>query len=397
MTRDGRYPLGVIAGATIIFELVAWGIWLFAFVLVNNISGTDASFGSAGKVISETSAFRFARPWLLWTLPATVLLTVLFLLDLARRNRALARFGDAGSLQRMVPRLSSARTVFKFLLYRHGLSFVLVALAGPQFGTRLEEVKAKGVDLVVALDVSNSMLCEDLAPSRMEVSRRALSQLIDQLHGDRLGIVVFAGDAYVQLPITADRSAARLFLGSIGPGMVGTQGTAIGKAIELARSSFSADDPTSKAIIVISDGENHEDDAESAARAAAEAGITVNTIGMGSPEGGPLPIKQNGAIVGYKKDKDGVTVVSKLDDAMLQRVAAAGKGQFARATATDTGIGAMLAALRQMDQTEIGSYRYAGHEDRFRLFLAIGCALIFASFMIGERASTPPKWISDLS
>lgn len=394
MKRDGRYQWGVIASATIIFEVLSWVIWLLLLGAVGSYTDILSAFGGGGLLVNEASPFRFARPWMLWAMPGLSLLLLLYLIDLAWKNRALARFADATTRPRMIPRLSGARSLFRFLALRHGLSFVAIALAGPQFGTRLEEVKAKGVDLMVALDVSNSMLCEDLPPSRIETARRALAQLIDQLHGDRLGIVVFAGDAYVQLPITTDRSAAQLFLGSVGTGMVPTQGTAIGRAIELSMEAFDASDPTSKAIIVISDGENHEDDGESAARKAAEAGITVSTIGMGSPEGGPLPIRQGGQITGYKKDKDGTTVVSRLDEAMLQRIAAAGNGQFVRATPADTGIGAMVAALRQLDQHEIGTYRYAGHEDRFRLFLAIGCALIFASLFIGERGTAPPKWMT---
>jgi len=377
MTRDGRYPSGVIATAAVILELVAWAIWLTAFWLLT----------------TQVPAFRLQRPWLLWGMLAGSVLLLLYLADLAWKNRALARFAQRDVLPRMLPGISGSRSLFRFLFLRHGLSFVIVALAGPQFGTRREEVKARGVDLVIALDVSNSMLAEDLKPSRMEVARRALSQLIDRLHGDRLGIVVFAGEAYTQLPITSDRSAAGLFLNSVGPGMVPTQGTAIGAAIELAQGSFRAEDATSKAIIVISDGESHEDDAEAAARKAAEAGIVISTIGMGTPEGAPIPQKQGGAITGFKKDKDGATVVSKLNEDMLRRVAAAGSGQYIRATQQDAGIDALVTDLRKLDQTETGTFRYAGHEDRFRIFLAIGCALIFASLSIGERRAPRPQWM----
>lgn len=381
MKRDGRYQAGIMATAVIIFEVIAWALWLAAFWAVR----------------TQVPAFRFARPWMLWAMLIGSVLVVIYLLDLAWKNRALARFGAGGTLPRMVPGLSSSRSLFRFLLTRHGLSFIFVALAGPQLGTRMEEVKAKGVDVVVALDVSNSMLCEDLKPSRMEVARRALEQLIDRLHGDRLAIVVFAGDAFVQLPLTADRSAAGLFLRSIGPGMVPTQGTAIGAAIDLARKSFDQQ-ATSKAIVVITDGESHEDDAESAANAAHQDGIVVHAIGMGTAQGGPLPVRQGGLVVGFKKDNQGATVISRLNEDMLQRIAAAGHGQFVRATSQDAGIGPLIDELRKLDQTETGTFRYAGHEDRFRIFLAIGAAMIIIALAVGERGSATASWsIIDLS
>jgi len=240
--------------------------------------------------------------------------------------------------------------------------------------------------------VSNSMLAEDLRPNRMEVSRRALTQLIEKMQGDRLGIVVFAGTAYTQLPITADRSAAKLFLGSIGPGMVSTQGTAIGAAIEQARKSFQENGAKGRAIIVISDGESFEDDGESAAKAAAADGIIVNTIGMGTPEGAPIPERRGEQMVGFKKDKDGQTVMTRLNEDMLRRVARAGNGDYVLATSGGTGIEAMVQQLRGMDQSETGTYKFAGHEDRYQFFLAIACVLIFAGLFMGERGSERSIW-----
>ncbi len=285
----------------------------------------------------------------------------------------------------MVPGNSSVRVLLRFLLFRHGLSFLVVAAAGPQFGTKYEEVKSEGIDLVVAMDVSNSMDCEDLRPSRMEAARRALSQLIDKMRGDRLGIVVFAGEAFVQLPITNDRSAAKLFLGTVGTNSVGTQGTAIGAAIELARESFDMDTPGSKAVIVITDGENHEDDAEGAAREAAAAGIVVHTVGMGTPEGGPLPVKRNGQVVGFRKDGSGNTVVSRLNEPMLQRISAEGNGAYVRATAASTGIEALVADLRNMDTSEKGTFTFTAHEDQFQYPLGIGLCMILLALATGDR------------
>ena len=369
MRVKGTYRWGVVATVVLVLELLAAVVWAGTWYLLDR----------------EVAAFRIERPDVLWAMLGGPVLAVLFLIELAWRNRALQRFASAGTLARMVPGNSSVRVLLRFLLFRHGLSFLVVAAAGPQFGTKYEEVKSEGIDLVVAMDVSNSMDCEDLRPSRIEAARRALSQLIDKMRGDRLGIVVFAGEAFVQLPITNDRSAAKLFLGTVGTNSVGTQGTAIGAAIELAKESFDADSPGSKAIIVITDGENHEDDAEGAARDAAAAGIVVHTVGMGTPEGGPLPVKRNGQVIGFRKDGAGNTVVSRLDESMLQRIAAEGNGAYVRATAASTGIEALVADLRNMDTSEKGTFTFTAHEDQFQYPLGIGLCMILMALATGDR------------
>lgn len=341
-------------------------------------------------LVRHVPAFRFERPWMLWGLLAGPVLVLLFAWDLWRRRRALLRFADPDTVGRMVPAASFALAFVRAMAWRHGIALVVLALAGPQYGTRIEEIKAEGVDVMVALDVSNSMLCEDLRPSRMEVSRRALSQLTDKLRGDRLGIVVFAGDAFVQLPLTADRSAAKLFLASIGPNMVPAQGTAIGTAIDLARRGFEAESPGGKAIIVITDGEDHEDDAAGAARQAREEGIVVHTIGMGTPQGGPLPVRQGKQVVGFRKDRQGNTVISQLNEDMLRTIAAEGGGSFVRATTAYTGIADLVEELRGMEQSDIGTYRFAGHEDRYQLPLGIACLLFLLAMLLPERRLRGP-------
>lgn len=369
MSSRGTYRIGAVTSVVLIIELFAWAIGLaFIFTMERYVP-----------------QFRLARPSMLYAMLLGPVLVGLYLLGLYMKNRALRKFSAPGLLAVLVPGTSSVLSTLRFLLLRHGLSFALFALAGPQLGTRLEEVKTKGVDVVVAIDVSNSMLAEDLRPSRMEVAKRALTQLIERMQGDRLGIVVFAGTAFTQLPITADKSAAKLFLGTIGPGMVSTQGTALGAAIEKAMSGFSTDGAKGKAIIVISDGESFEDDGEAAAQAAAQAGIIVNTIGLGTPAGAPIPERRGDEVIGFKKDKDGQTVMTKLNEDMLKRVAAAGKGEYALATQGGTGIEVMVENLRRMDQSETGTYKFAGHEDRYQFFLAIACVLIFVGLLLGER------------
>ena len=378
MRTPGTYHIGATVAIVLILEALSAFFWAAFWWLLDK----------------EVPAFQLERPEMLAGLLAGPLLALIFLLDLGWRNRALKRFSSSATLARMVPGNSTLRVLSRFLLLRHGLSFVVVALAGPQFGTKLEEVKSEGIDLVVAIDVSNSMECEDLRPSRMEAARRAMSQLIDKLRGDRLGIVVFAGEAFVQLPITADRSAAKLFLNTVNTNSVGTQGTAIGAAISLAQESFDAESPGSKAIIVITDGENHEDDAEGAAREAAAAGIVVHTIGMGTPEGGPLPIRRNGQVSGFRKDERGNTVVSKLNEPMLERIAAEGTGAYVRATAGSSGMEQLIADLRSMDTEEKGSYMFTAHEDQFQYPLAIGILMIVLGLAFGDRRHWRTTWAS---
>ncbi|HPF90010.1 MAG: VWA domain-containing protein [Flavobacteriales bacterium] len=369
MRTTGTYHLGVATAVVLGLEILSAITWVTCWWLLDH----------------EVPAFRLERTEMLYGMLAGPLLAIIFLLNLSWRVRAQKRFAQDTTLARMIPGNSDTRVILRFLFIRHALSFIVVALAGPQFGTRLSEVRSEGVDLVVAIDVSNSMACEDLRPNRLESARRALSQLIDKMRGDRLGIVVFAGEAFVQLPITTDRSAAKLFLDALSSQSVGTQGTAIGAAIDLARESFDLESPGGKAIIVITDGENHEDDAEGAARKAAEAGIIIHTIGMGTPEGGPLPIRRNGQVVGFRKDQNGNTVVSRLNEPMLERIAAEGNGMYVRATSTSSGLEQLVADLRNLETSETTSFMYTAHEDQFQYPLAIGIAMTLLGLAMGER------------
>ncbi len=369
MSQRGTYQVGAVVSIVLVLEGITALLWLACWWVLDH----------------EVAAFRIERPEVLWAMLAGPVLALIFLIDLAWRNRALRRFASQGTLARMVPGNSTWRVLVRFLLIRHGLSFVVIAATGPQFGTRFEEVKSEGIDLVVAIDVSNSMECEDLRPSRMEAARRAMAQVIDKMRGDRLGMVVFAGEAFVQLPITSDRSAAKLFLNTVGTNSVGTQGTAIGAAIELAQESFDLESPGSKAIIVITDGENHEDDAEGAARAAAAAGIVVHTVGMGTPEGGPIPVERGGKVVGFKKDGQGNTVVSRLNEPMLKRIAAEGNGAYVRATSASSGIDPLIQDLRSMETNEKGTFTFTAHEDQYQYPLGIGIVMLLLAYSIGER------------
>jgi Ca-activated chloride channel homolog len=303
------------------------------------------------------------------------------------RKKALASFGDTAVIQQLFPDVSRSKRIWKFVLYMLAFSFLIIGLINPLVGTKLEEVKRKGADLMICLDVSNSMKAEDLQPNRLGKAKQALSKLIDKLEGDRIGLIVFGGEAYVQLPITTDYSAAKLFLESISTDMIPTQGTDIRKAIEMAMTSFGKDEGKNKAIVIITDGENHEEDAINAAESAVEKGITIHTIGMGSAEGAPIPVYKDDVREGFRKDKEGNTIVTKLNEQMLQELAAAGNGIYVRASNSDTGLNNILDAIDKLEKKQFESKMYSDYEDRFQWFIAAAFVLLLIETFMTERRS----------
>jgi Ca-activated chloride channel family protein len=274
--------------------------------------------------------------------------------------------------------------VLKFAILMLALASVIIGIARPQFGAKLKKVKREGIELIIALDVSNSMMAEDIKPNRLDRAKLAISRLVDRLKDDKIGLIVFAGDAYTQLPITTDYNSAKLFLNSINTQIVPKQGTAIGAAINLAERSFTPDSKSNKAIIVITDGENHEDDAVAAAKTAAEKGIVIHTIGMGLQQGSPIPVLRNGQTE-YLKDGSGNVVVTKLDEATLEKVAAAGEGIYIRANNAQVGLNTLLDEINKLQKTEMDAMIYSEYNDQFQYFFAIGLFLIILEFLILER------------
>jgi len=321
----------------------------------------------------------------------TIVFTLLFALTLRWKRKAIASYGDPSLMSTLMPDVSAGRPVLKFLLLLFALWSLVIGIANPQIGSKIEEVKREGVDLMIALDLSNSMLAEDIKPNRLERSKQAISKLIDKLKGDRIGLIVFGGEAFVQLPITTDYAAAKLFLATIGTNIMPTPGTAIGDAIELSLNSF-GDPPetdegleTNKAIIIITDGENHEDDAIEAAAIAAEQGIVVHTIGMGLSKGGPIPIYRRGVQTGYRKDREGNTIITKLNETMLQQIAASGEGTYIRANNLQTGLSVLFTELNKMEKVKFGSQVFTDYEDRFQYFLALAIFFLILEFFIAEK------------
>jgi Ca-activated chloride channel family protein len=311
---------------------------------------------------------------------------VLHFLLMQRKRRIMSRIGDPEVVSRLMGGVSDARKRIKFLFFSLAWASLVVGAADPQVGSRMENVKRKGIDMVIALDVSNSMLAEDIKPNRLERSRQAISRLIGKLEGDRLGMVVFAGKAYMQMPVTTDYAAARLMLSTVNTDLIPVQGTAIGDAIELASRSFDENDHQ-KAIIVITDGENHQGDAVEAAKKAAENGIIVYTIGMGLPDGGPIPVFQGGRQVGFKKDKQGNTIVTRLNDEMLSEIAAAGNGIYVRANNSRAGLDRVFKEINALEKSEIESRVFSDYEHRFQYFLALAVLFLLTELLISSRKS----------
>jgi len=337
--------------------------------------------------------FRFENIEYLYALSAIPIFALVYIISRILRIQKLKLLADPELINRLTPDVSSFKPIYKFVLLMLAFSFGVIALANPQIGTKMEEIKRGGIELIIALDVSNSMKSEDIKPNRLERAKQSILKLVDNLISDKIGIVVFAGDAFLQLPLTTDYSAAKLMVSTIETEMIATQGTAIGHAINLGASAFTKESDINKAMIIITDGENHEDDALKAAKEARELGIIIHTIGMGSLQGGPIPLYQNGREVGYVKDKEGNTVVTKLNASVLQQIAMEADGRFIRSSSADPDLKALLEDISAMDKKEFESKVFTEFEDRYQYFLAIAILLLFLEIFISGRKN---KYIEKL-
>ena len=302
------------------------------------------------------------------------------------KKRAYKLFGEKQLVSKLTSSYSNRKALTKHILTILIFTFLIIGLSNPKIGTKMEEVKREGVDLIIAIDLSNSMLAEDIKPNRLERSKQAISRLIDKLTGDRIGLVVFAGDAYIQLPITTDYAAAKLFLSTVNTNIMPNQGTEIGKAIDLGIKSFDMKNDQSKAIIIITDGENHDENAIEKTKEAQKLGIFVHTLGMGLSKGGPIPIYNKSAIqIGYRKDNDGNTIVSKLNEELLQKIAIEGKGSYVRANNSKVGLSTLFSEINKMEKKEIGTMVFTEFKDRFQIFLALTLFLLFIDLILSKK------------
>lgn len=329
----------------------------------------------------------------LYLLAVIPVLVLLFLYDLYWKKKKQQEFGDTELVNKLSPEKSFFKTTLKFIVILLGLSGITIALVNPKIGTKTETVKREGVDIVFAIDVSKSMLAEDVAPSRLEKSKQIVSQIINQLGTDRIGIVGYAGSAYPVLPITTDYSVAKMFLQNMNTDIVSSQGTAISDAIELS-SSFYDDPQTSKLLILISDGEDHGEGAEEAAENAKEKGLKIITVGVGTEKGGPIPQKRNGIIESFKRDNQGEVVVTKLNPKTLESIAKSTKGGYVYGGNTKEVSDYVKKALDNLEKTEFETQEVAAYESQYQWFLAIAFILLFLEIFFLERKT---EWIKRLN
>lgn len=341
----------------------------------------------------QSIMYRFEHPEYLWGLFGLPLIWILYFIYANWRKRKLKLFTDLHLTEYTIPLLPKHKLLAKSVLFSGIYGLMVLALANPQVGSKLQEVKREGVDIMIALDLSNSMLAEDFTPNRLEKAKRSISKLVDKLKSDRIGIVVFGGDAYTQLPLTSDYAAAKLFLRTVNTDIIPTQGTAIGAAIELCEKSFDEQSKAGKAIIVITDGENHEGDALAAAQQAAEQDIKLFTVGMGSSKGVPIPVYKGGRRIDFRKDKNGNSVVTRLNEEMLKEIAAAGNGMYIRATNRGTALDIFLDELNAMEKSEYGTKIFTDYEDRFQYPLALALFLLMLEMFISDKRN---NWLKNL-
>ncbi len=310
------------------------------------------------------------------------------------KKRKQKKFADSKLLARLSPDRSLAKSILKLIVLASAFACLAVALVNPKIGTKLETVKREGVDIVFAVDVSKSMLAEDIAPNRLEKSKRIVSEIINNLASDRIGIIAYAGQAFPQLPITTDYAAAKMFLQGMNTNMLSSQGTAIDEAINLAKTYYNDEEQTNRVLFIISDGEDHSNRAVSAVEEAVEEGIKVFTIGIGTTKGSPIPEKANGIVQSYKKDKNGEVVITKLNNEILDRIADQGNGVYINGTNTESVIEYVKELLNQMDKTEFEAKQFADFKDQFQWFLGAAIFFLFLDIFLLERKTA---WLQRLN
>ncbi|MCB9210370.1 MAG: VWA domain-containing protein [Ignavibacteriales bacterium] len=332
--------------------------------------------------------FRFAHSEYLYLLYLVPILIVLIWYSIRRQNQLLAKFANVKLHKTLFPFKSNFKLISKNLLIALAIILLIFGLANPQIGSKVEEVKQVGIDVYILLDVSLSMKAEDIKPSRLEKAKHEISKLIQRLQGDRIGLIVFSGKAFIQFPLTTDYSAANLFLSAVSVNSVPQPGTAIGPAIQLAMNSFKKDEETQKAIVVITDGEDHEGDLDSVIEEVNNVGVKIYAIGLGSPQGTPIPLYNSaGKQIGYKKDRNGNVVLTKLDETTLEEITSKGNGKYYRGTSTDDELEMIYDDLASLEGSEFGATKITEYEDRYYYFLIPAILILLFEVFVKERKS----------
>lgn len=326
--------------------------------------------------------FRFADPNVLYLLIILPFVAIFYFYSNYRRTKRLRKYGDPELLSMLMPEASAHRPVFKFWVLWIALGLSIVMLARPQFGTRLEKVKRSGIETIIALDISNSMLAEDVVPSRLEKAKSLISRLVSNFNDDKVGLIVFAGDAFTQLPITSDYISAKMFLESITPSLISSQGTNIGEAIRLAIKSFTPQEKVGRAIIVITDGENHEGGAVEAAKEAASKGVKVFVLGIGSPDGSPIPLEGSND---YRKDNQGNVIVTRLNEQMCREVAQAGNGVYIRVDNSSSAQSLLQKEIDKLTKRDLESTVYSNYNEQFPALAWIIIVLLIIEVVVLDK------------
>jgi len=322
-----------------------------------------------------------------------ILIAMYFLVSLWKRKKQ-REFADLDLLNKLSPEKSKFKPILKIIIIILGLSFLIFALVNPKMGTQLKTVKRQGVDIVFALDVSKSMLAEDIAPNRLEKAKQIISKIVDKLGSDRVGIIIYAGNAYPLLPITTDHGAAKMFLQNASPDMVSSQGTAINEALKLAKTFYDDDTQTNRFLFIISDGEDHEKNSNAIAKEILDEGIKTYTVGVGTNKGAPIPIKRNGKFLGYKKDNKDEVVITKLNVETLKSIAKSGKGKYIFGNKTSKTIEFVEELLLKADKKEFETKQFSDYKDQFQWFVGIGLLfLVLDAFLLNKKT----KWVQKMN
>ena len=329
--------------------------------------------------------------WLLLLIP---IILVLFAILQIWKQKVQNKFSDKKLLNKLAPNRSIIKSLLKIILFCLAIASLVIALVNPKVGTKLETIKREGVDIVFAVDVSKSMLAEDIAPNRLEKSKQLVTQIINNLASDRIGIIAYAGKAFPQLPITTDYASAKMFLQNMNTDMLSSQGTAIDEAIDLAKTYYDDEEQTNRVLIIISDGEDHGERAVEAAEEASEEGIKIFTIGVGSTKGAPIPIKRGSIVLNYKKDNEGETVITKLDEETLQNIASKANGVYINGENTSEVVEKIRDILNKMDKQEFESKQVAEFKDQFQWFLGFAFFFLFLDIFLLDRKT---EWLKKLN
>ena len=338
--------------------------------------------------------YQLEEPKYFYLLIGIAALIVMYLLVVIWKRHKQRKFADLVLLNKLSPQKSKFKPALKMVVIALSLSFLIMAMVNPKMGTQLKTIKREGVDIVFALDVSKSMLAEDIAPNRLEKAKQIISKIVDKLGSDRVGIIIYAGSAFPLLPITTDHASAKMFLQNAYPDMVSSQGTAINEALQLAKTYFDDDTQTNRFLFVISDGEDHEENSSAVAKNILNEGIITYTIGIGTNKGGPIPMKRNGRLIGYKKDKEDEVVITKLDVETLKGIAENGKGKYIYGNNTSKTIEVVEELLLKADKREFETKQYSDFKDQFQWFIGIGLILLVLDIFLLNRKT---KWIEKLN